>query len=449
MRGFTFVLRLADGSGMMFKKSLAILMLIMAAAFCADAGAATDHEHPSVWYTKDSSDNHQVSLYFFWSKQCPHCLTALPDMKQLARTYAWVTLHSLELTEHPENAKRYSDMAAHLGMRAESVPAFLFCGTMMVGYDGSESTGEFLHQRLLECRAHLQGGRPLSEWTRGGHAGIDIPLLGDVDPADVSLPLLTLTLAGLDAFNPCAFFVLLFLLSLLVHAQSRTRMLLVGGTFVFFSGLMYFVFMSAWLNVFLIIGHLSWITLMAGAVAVVVASINIKDYFWFKAGVSLTIPERAKPGLFQRMRRLVSARGLVSVLVGTVGLALFANAYEFLCTAGFPMVFTRILTLQESTEARQYLYLLFYNIIYVIPLALIVVVFTFTLGARKLREEEGRILKLSSGLMMLGLGIVLMAVPEWLNNLMTALVLLALTIATTAAIVVIDRMRGKAPADRT
>ncbi|HBF46112.1 MAG TPA: cytochrome C biosynthesis protein, partial [Shewanella frigidimarina] len=79
---------------------------------------------------------------------------------------------------------------------------------------------------------------------------VDIPLIGAVHPEEMSLPVLTLVLAGVDAFNPCAFFVLLFLLSIMVNAGSRKRMLLVGGIFVFFSGFIYFIFMSAWLNLF-------------------------------------------------------------------------------------------------------------------------------------------------------------------------------------------------------
>jgi hypothetical protein len=89
---------------------------------------------------------------------------------------------------------------------------------------------------------------------------------------------LTLVLAGLDAFNPCAFFVLLFLLSMLAHQKSRKRMLLIGGVFVLVSGLMYFAFMAAWLNVFQLFGHLAWVTLAAGALAVFVGAVNVKDF---------------------------------------------------------------------------------------------------------------------------------------------------------------------------
>lgn len=168
-----------------------------------------------------------------------------------------------------------------------------------------------------------------------------VPMFGKVGADTWSLPVLTLVLAGVDAFNPCAFFILLFLLSLLVHARSRARMLAVGGTFVLISGVAYFAFMAAWLNVFLIAGEMRVVTLGAGLLALTIGAINVKDYFWFKAGVSLSIPESAKPGLFKRMRTVAMAGSMGPMLASTVLLAIVANSYELLCTAGFPMVYTR------------------------------------------------------------------------------------------------------------
>jgi hypothetical protein len=218
----------------------------------------------------------------------------------------------------------------------------------------------------------------------------------------------------------------------MVHARSRARMALVGGVFVLFSGLLYFAFMAAWLNLFLLVGYLPLVTIGAGLIALFVGAINIKDFVWPKMGISLSIPERAKPSLYQRTRDLVGAAHLPAMLAGTVMLALAANAYELLCTAGFPMVFTRILTLADLFTPAYYGYLALYNLVYVLPLLAIVVVFVVTLGVRKLKEEEGRILKLLSGLMMLGLGLVLLFAPEALSHPLTALALIMAAIAVTA-----------------
>jgi uncharacterized membrane protein HdeD (DUF308 family) len=254
-----------------------------------------------------------------------------------------------------------------------------------------------------------------------------------VDPQHFSLPLLTIAIAALDAFNPCAFFVLLFLLSLLVHQKSRKRMLAIGGIFVLFSGVMYFAFMAAWLNLFQLLGNLAWVTLAAGTLAVFVGAVNIKDFFAFEKGLSLSIPESRKPDIYRRARAIISADNLPAMIVATVFLAIAANFYELLCTAGFPMVYTRLLTLSGVSPAGRYLYLALYNLIYVIPLVLIVLAFVRSLGARKLTEREGRLLKLLSGTMMLELGLLLLFAPQWLNNLAVAFGLLGVALFITWA----------------
>ena len=121
-------------------------------------------------------------------------------------------------------------------------------------------------------------------------------------------------------------------------------------------------------------------------------------------------------------------------MIGTVTLALAANSYELLCTAGFPMVYTRVLTLNALSGWEYYGWLVAYNLIYVLPLLAIVLLFTFTLGARKLSERQGRVLKLLSGTMMVGLGLVMLFAPEALNSLwMGAGLLLLAAVVTTAA----------------
>jgi thiol-disulfide isomerase/thioredoxin len=267
---------------------------------------------------------------------------------------------------------------------------------------------------------------------------ISLPLVGKVEASRMALPVLTVTIAALDGFNPCAFFVLFMLLGMLVHVHSRRRMLLVGGIFVFFSGFIYFIFMAAWLNVFLLSGEIKAITVIAGLVALVIAVINIKEYFYFRRGVSLSIPDSAKPRLFDRMRKLLKASSLASIIFGTVVLAIAANAYELLCTAGFPMVFTRVLTLHELSTAAYYLYLVFYNVVYVVPLATIVVLFTITLGSRKLSEHQGQVLKLISGVMMLYLALVILIKPALLGNILVAGGLLLAALVTSGLVMLIS-----------
>ncbi len=370
---------------------------------------------PIAWTQPGADGQATVNLWFFWSARCPHCLEARPAVLAMAGAHPWIRLHDLELTRHPENVERYVAMAATLGRTAQSVPAFVYCGRMDVGWDRAETSGQALLAALGECRtrgvvpAPPLSATPLAET-------LDLPWIGRVDPASLSLPMLTVLIAGMDAFNPCAFFVLLFLLSLLAHQKDRRRMLIIGGVFVAFSGLMYFAFMAAWLGLFRMMGSLPWVTGAAGAMALFIGLVNVKDWFAFKQGISLSIPESRKADIFQRARHVLNADSLPAMLTATVLLAVAANVYELLCTAGFPMVYTRLLTLNAPDPTQHYFYLALYNLIYVLPLGLIVLAFVRTLGARKLSEREGRLLKLLSGLMMLGLGVLLLVAPEQLNH---------------------------------
>jgi hypothetical protein len=402
---------------------LRILALLFAGLLALPASAADP------WLRSGADGRPEVQLYFFWSQTCPHCTAARPHIEAIPQARPWVKLHSLELSRHPENVERYQAMAGALGEEAASVPALLFCGKMHLGWDDDETTGATIRQRLDDCRAGAAGQPAPGE--RPAAAAINLPLIGALDPASLSLPALTLVLAGLDAFNPCAFFVLLFLLSMMAHQKSRTRMLLIGGVFVAISGLMYFAFMAAWLNAFQLFGHLAWVTAAAGALAVFVGAVNIKDFFWFERGLTLSIPESKKPDIFRRTRAILAADNLPTMLAATVFLAIAANFYELLCTAGFPMVFTRLLTLADLSPAGRYAYLAAYNLIYVLPLAAIVAVFAGTLGARKLTEREGRLLKLMSGVMMLGLGALLLLAPERISQAGIAFGLMAVAIGTT------------------
>jgi hypothetical protein len=252
-----------------------------------------------------------------------------------------------------------------------------------------------------------------------------------VERGDLGLVTLTVMLAALDAFNPCAFFVLLFLLGMLGHAAERRRMLLVGGIFVFFSALLYFLFMSAWLNLFLLLGWMRPVTVIAALLALLVASLNIKDALYPGSGPSLSIPEGRKPGLFRRMRGLLQQQGTAGLLLATVVLALLANSYELLCTSGLPMVYTRVLTLELLPKADYYLYLLLYNLVYVTPLALLVLLFSLGVARGKLQALGGRLLKLLSGLMMLGLGLLLLLAPHWLNSPWSTVLVIALALLLT------------------
>jgi len=472
-------------------KRLHLLPLTALAAvlvFTHSGMSQSSNSPPRGWYQRGANGQIELQLYFFWSQTCPRCPKAHGFVNQMKGRHNWLRVHAYEISANPGNRELYRQMAANLNRVGGQVPAFFFCKRLEIGYETYEQHGRRIEQALVRCHDVLQQrerqktapatGRsavrqtaPLAYLFTGLITGTDesaepmpaaaedgndefpadllpeeetvaVPWLGERRPDELSLPALTLILAACDAFNPCAFFVLLTLLGVLVHGRSRPRMLLVGGTFVLMSGLFYFLFMAAWLNLFFVVGHLTVITTIAGAVAIVAALINIKDYFWYKHGVSLTIPETAKPGLYRRMALLTESSSLAALLLGSITLAAAANLYELLCTSGFPLVYTRVLTLRQLPPAGYYSYLVLYNLIYVTPLALIVLAFTFTLGRRKLTEHEGRVLKLFSGTLMLGLGFALLLRPELLSSAIGAVGILVFALLFASAVLLIGAVRA-------
>ncbi len=395
-----------------------------------------------------------VCVHAFLHGECPQCENVSPYLDALAGEY------SIDLVRHDvsvaEEMELYEKFKETYGMEHGAYPIVFIGNRFLIG---ETAIRENLESEVAECSEtgcicpveKIDGLTPYppqpGDITPEEGSTVTLPFFGKIDASEMSLPVFTIILGGLDGFNPCAFFVLFFLLSMLVYAKSRKRMLLIGGTFVFFSALIYFLFMAAWLNVFLIIGQLMLVTTIAGIIALIVAGINIKDFFFYKKGVSLTVSDKAKPKLFERMRNLLKANSLPSMMAGTIVLAVSANAYELLCTAGFPMVFTRMLTLHGLSAMEYYMYLVFYNIIYVLPLASIVLMFTLTLGSKKLTEWQGQILKLISGLMMLFLGIILVMNPALLNNILVAVGVLALALTGSGILIFITKRIRKGEAE--
>jgi hypothetical protein len=269
-----------------------------------------------------------------------------------------------------------------------------------VGFDDADHTGP-----MLEA---------LVEQTSSYSEQVETALFGTLSVSRLGLPLFTLAMGLLDGFNPCAMWVLLFLLSLLVHLQNRKRMALIAGTFVLVSGAVYYAFMAAWLNLFLIIGLSTILRLTLGSVALVIGGINVKDFFTWGQGFSLSIPASAKPGLYARMRAVLGAETLFPSLTAVAILAVTVNFIELLCTAGFPALYTAVLTQQELSPSAHYAYLGLYILGYIADDSLMVATAVIALSHRKLTEHAGRWLKLLSGMVMLTLGGVMILRPEWL-----------------------------------
>jgi glutaredoxin len=337
---------------------------------------------------------------------CPHCEAAkiFLDELRLEQPSLHIALH--DIAEDPAARQRLITLVQERGLTTVGVPTFLVGTELIIGFQSSETTG-------AEIRATLDR-KALGTTVNPSVESIETRWLGRLRVHDLGLPLFTILIGLLDGFNPCAMWVLLFLLSLLVNLQDRRKMALIAGTFVAVSGLLYFAFMAAWLNVFLAIGLSRTVQIGLGGIALFIGAVNVKDFFALHQGLSLSIPESAKPGLYARIRRILQADNLAGALVGVIVLAGLVNLIELLCTAGFPAVYAQILTMQQLPTWEYYGYLGLYNLAYILDDALMVTIAVVTLSRKKLQERAGRWLKLTGGAVMLSLGLVLLLKPEWL-----------------------------------
>jgi len=345
-------------------------------------------------------------LEVFVRTGCPHCEAAKIFLDELRRERPSLTIAIYDIAEDSAARQRLATLTIERGMTSVGVPTFLIGTEVIVGFLSSDTTGATIRARL-DQQPHVAAAPPTVE-------GIQTKWFGELRVRDLGLPLFTVAIGLLDGFNPCSMWVLLFMLSLLASFANRMKMLLIAGTFVAVEGLSYFAFMAAWLNVFMFIGISRITELILGSIGVLAGTVNIKDFWAFRRGISLGIPDAAKPRLYERIRRILQAENMTAALAGTVLFAVLVQAVELLCTAGLPALYTRILTLQQLDRLVYYGYLALYNVAYMLDDVIVLAIGVITISRYRLQEREGRWLKLISGMVMAGLGIVLLLKPDWL-----------------------------------
>jgi hypothetical protein len=396
------------------RAALFCLAFVLGVAILPTSGSSSDLEQ-------------EPDLEVFVREDCPHCTAAKGFLADLKKQRPKLEISVRDVQQDPAALARLNALAARLNVHPVGVPAFYVAGELFVGYRDSATTGARII-RLLDqyrvpepssapsdaCRPARPCDEPATGVSTGAEDRIAVPWLGPLNVREVGLPMFTVLIGLLDGFNPCAMWVLLFLLSLLVTLRDRVKMAAVAGTFVLISGVVYFAFMAAWLNIFLIVGFSRTIQVLLGSIALVIGSVHIKDFFALGSGISFSISESAKPGLYAKMRAVLNARYWAGTLLGVATLALLVNAVELLCTAGLPALYTHILTLQGLSASEYYAYLVLYNLAYIFDDGLMVAVAVLTLSRYKLQEREGRWLKLGGGAVMAALGIILLVKPDLL-----------------------------------
>ncbi len=244
---------------------------------------------------------------------------------------------------------------------------------------------------------------------------VALPVFGAIRLADFSLPALAVLLGLADGFNPCAMWALVYLLSLLVSLQDRRKIWLLVGSFVLASGVLYFLFMTAWLNVFLLLGYLRPLTIAIGAGALVIGAMDLRAFVLTRgAPVCAVGSPDLKKRTMGRMERLVAAPLSLASFLGIVALAFTVNAIEFACSAGLPAIFTHTLSLRQLSVSQYYGYILLYDFFFMLDDLLIFSLAAFTLRTT-MASGYVQYGKLVGGIILVGLGLVMLLAPEMLR----------------------------------
>ena len=424
---------------------------------------------------------HPVTIYLFWGEGCPHCAKAKPYYESLEAKYPGLTLKTFEVYYDEDNQQLFVLMAQKFGLEQLGVPTMFIGPHYLQGY--SEEMNEAIEQAVVHC---LENGcadaaegipglaptaaptattapestatpentvtpvpdglvatsdPPAQQGSLDSSHSVEIPLIGSLNLNLQSAALSTMLIAVVDGFNPCSIWVLSMLLALTLHTGSRKKVLIIGLIFLTVTAAIYALFIAGLFSVLKVASFLGWIRVVVALVALFFALVNIKDYFWYKQGLSFTIAEHKRAGIFRRIRVVMDASQTFWGLAGaTVVLAAGVSMVEFSCTAGFPVLWVNLLTAQNVGIASFVLLLLLYMFIYQLDELVIFFSAVASLKASRLEEKHGRLLKLAGGMLMLALSVVMLANPALMNRLNSSLLIFGMAALATLLVLFVHRV---------
>lgn len=378
----------------------------------------------------------RLSVHIFWSSTCPHCVRAHAFLDRTIAGLPGAHLMSHELDGNPTREAAFIALSQRYGNEPPAVPMIVIGDTAFVGYRDEATTGMDIEKAVkacLEIRCPDVGGLAISNAgiaasqaykpDKGEKAQlvrpkiletIFVPWFGTIETRTLSLPMLTILLGVIDGFNPCAMWVLLFLIGLLLGLKDRFRMWVYGATFLFASGAVYFAFMAAWLNIFLFLGSLVWIRAVVGLFGLAAATYYFREFIRNPDAACPVGTPGEKQRIMDRLRIAVAQRSFLAGIAGIIGLAIAVNLIELLCSAGIPAVYTQILALSELSAIAYFGFLALYIAVFMFDDAMIFVIAMLSLQATGLAASYSRWSHLIGGVVLSVIGLLLILKPEWL-----------------------------------
>ncbi|WLE98718.1 MAG: hypothetical protein QTN59_07715 [Candidatus Electrothrix communis] len=367
-------------------------------------------------YASRHADFTDHEIVFFFHRQCPHCQEQKKFNPYLKAKYP--ELHWAEYdTANRDHARLFARYTRQRDMQQQyiGVPTTFIGPYVISGFDSKETTGAALEKAIL---AYLQNDPSLVEEANLNWKGtqtVDLPILGEIKYTEYSLFSLAVVLGLVDGFNPCAMWVLVYLISIVLTLKSRKKIWLLVGTFVGASGALYFLFMTAWLNAFLFLGYLRILTLIIGLMAIGFGTLNIREYLRTKGELVCTIGNAAsKKKTMSRIDRIAQARLSLFTVFNIIILAFVINSIEFACSAALPAIYTHALSLKALPAIQYYGYILLYDFFFMLDDLII-----FSLAVLALNTDLGqryaKYCKIIGGIVLLVLGCMMVFFPDLLR----------------------------------
>lgn len=341
-----------------FKRYVSIGVAIVAVVVIFTGSPIAEAPPPP---TPDPDGDELLEVHFFYYPGCPSCRAQESFNEEMALKYEnvyFVYHDGSDPSQYDVLVELIED--TNLTERDLDFPVTIIGNKGFVGWTSRDVSGERIEQAIVDC---LEGhcGEPGEVIDEEEPTEVTVPVFGTIRFADYSLPALAVILGLVDGFNPCAMWVLVYLISILMMLNDRRKAWIIVGAFVFASFVLNYLFMTAWLNAFLLIGYARPVTIIIGAVALAAGIFNIYDFIKTRGQIVCEVvdPEERKSTM-SRVESIAASPITIGMLISVIGLAFIVNSFEFVCSAALPAIFTRVLTLAGLTTLQYYLYIFLY-----------------------------------------------------------------------------------------
>jgi glutaredoxin len=416
--------------------------------------------------TPSPEDN---KIYIFGLKTCPFCQQARKDIGELAAEND-LEFSYLDLQEK-NNSEVYLDIKNRLNIQSNSVPLITINDQYWIGYQ--KDTFAKLHlylisNNIIKIEDLLSKEKTTEEQNRNQSAAEkSVPskeqlinkIAADNEEKNIissfldtqnlennNLLLSTILIGAIDGFNPCSLWMLTLLLGFLIHSNSKSKMLLVGISFLLTTAIIYGLFIIGIFKSVNLISNLRYLNIMTSIFILIFGIVNLKEYFYFKKGITTTISDKNKDKLIKKMRKIVTVdKGKTAIVLMTIIVASTAAIAELPCTSGFPVIWSKILNLNGvNTFNFQYQILIItYLLFYLFDEILVFGVVLKTLKIKKIKINTAKKMKLFLGLMMSFIGVDLLFALGLVTSFSGLIIITALTTVVYYLITFLTEYKNK------